>query len=111
MEKEKSKITVRQLYDHIIKNMSAEDALLKLLEANILNYEKLKFENGKEVHPIFIMTMAAIDMGWQFAVETNQPHVRGMVSGTQEYMDSIYKKKEEKPSGRQSNEETNEKTF
>ena len=83
----------KELYDHIVKHLTPEEALMKLLEGSLIQYEKLKFDSQeKAVHPVLIMSMAAMDMGWQMAIEKGEGNVRGMAVGTQEYLDVIFKK-------------------
>ncbi len=89
-------MTPEELYNHIIKHMTPEEALKKLLHSSLRTYENLKFKDGDDpVHPIMIMTMAALDMGWMLAVETNPTNpnadMEGIVLGTQEYMDRLLK--------------------
>lgn len=79
-------MNVNELYDHITKSLTPEEALKRLLSSSLHSYEKLKFEKGKEVDPLIIMTMAALDMGWDIAVERDQEIVRGLIVGTKEYM-------------------------
>ena len=58
-----------------------------------MTYEKLKFEEGKEVHPLFIISMAAMDMDWQIAIpetKNEDDDVQGMVIGTEEYINKIF---------------------
>lgn len=86
MSEEKS-ISVQQFYDFITSKMTAEQALMKLLQGPVMTYEKLKFDEGEEVHPLIIMSFAAMEMGWDFLIEKNQPDVRGVVTGTAEYME------------------------
>jgi len=78
----------KELYDHITKHMTPEQALLKLLEGHVLTYEKLKFDEGEEIHPLFIISMAAMDMGWNLAIpnDSDEMEVQGMIVGTQEYI-------------------------
>lgn len=81
----------KELYDYITGQMTAEQALLTLLESSIVSYEKLKFESPeKSVHPVLIISMAAMDMGWQLAVKSNDEKVNGICVGTQEYVNSIF---------------------
>jgi hypothetical protein len=87
------KVTVQDLYDHIVKHMTPEDALKKLLVSSLLTYEKLKFPEGTEpVHPLFILTAAALDMDWQLAIPQGEgfEKVIGMTVGTKEYMNRVY---------------------
>ena len=85
-------MNAKEFFDHITSHMSAEDALLKLLEGHLLTYEKLKFQEGEEIHPIMLISMAAIDMGWSMAIPEGKEdeEVYGMVVGTQEYLDEIF---------------------
>lgn len=85
----------KEFYDHITKHMTPEQALMKLLEGSLIQYEKLKFDSqDKAVHPIMIISMATMDMGWGFAIEKKEGDVRGMVVGTEEYMEKIFPKAE-----------------
>jgi hypothetical protein len=85
-------MTTQELYDYITSYMTPEEALLKLLGSSTLQYEKLKFEEGKEVHPIIIIANAAFDLGWVLAIEKEeQGDVRGLSLGTHEYLDSLFK--------------------
>lgn len=87
-------MTPKELMDYILTQMTAEQALLKLLESGLLQYDKLKFEEGKEVHPLIIISMAAMDLGWHFVLEKGDKHeqVRGLSVGTDEYMKDFLKK-------------------
>ena len=88
-------MTVKQFYDYITQHMTPEQALMKLLEGSLIQYEKLKFDDqSKAVHPVLLISMAAMDMGWHLAVETNVDEVRGLTVGTEEYMKTIFKKDE-----------------
>jgi len=77
---------VSELKEHILKHMTAEEALTKLLEGQVASYEKLKFDKGKEVHPILIISMAAMDLGWIMAIEKDHENIRGISVGTEDYM-------------------------
>lgn len=84
-------MTADRLYDFLISKMTPEEALKLLLNGAAMQYEKLKFdENEASVHPVFIISMAALDMGWQIAIENDQEDVRGMIVGTEEYLDAAY---------------------
>jgi hypothetical protein len=86
--------TPREFYDYITKHMTAEEALMKLLEGSLRSYENLKFSSSDEaVHPIMIISMAASDLGWNLAVEEDHEEIRGLVVGTQEYMDNIFQER------------------
>lgn len=90
-------MNVKDLYDHILKHMTAEEALMKLLEGGIMKYEAIKGnnmdENGTPLHPLMIIAMAAMEMGWSMVVKKgkdpdNEP-MTGILVGTEEYIDSI----------------------
>ena len=51
-------MNVKELYNHITSQMTAEEALMKLLESHVMSYEHLKFNEGEETHPMMIITMA-----------------------------------------------------
>lgn len=92
-------ITVGALKEHILKFMTADEALEKLLASTILKYEKLKFQNKEDaVHPEIIIALAAMDLGWMIAVEKSDkhPNVRGLIVGTEEYFEDYKKEKDGK---------------
>ena len=80
---------VQEFYDHNTKHMSAEEALLKLLEGHLRTYEHLKFNEGEEIHPIIVASMAALDMNWNLAIPdgSDDEEVQGMMIGTEAYLD------------------------
>jgi len=86
-------MTAKDLYNHITKHMTPEEALMKLLEGTIRTYEHLKFdkENDEEVHPVMIIATASLDMGWNIAIPNNDVNdeLSGMIVGTEEYIDNI----------------------
>jgi hypothetical protein len=83
----------KEFYDYITQHLTPEQALMKLLEGSLINYEKLKFDSKQEsVHPVLVMSMAAMDAGWVMAIKSNETEVNGMVVGTKEYVDSVFKK-------------------
>lgn len=84
--KEKT-MTVDGLYDYILENMPAEVALRKLLESSLITYNKLKFDKEQnEVHPVIIISMAAMDLGWNFMVE-KVDNIEGLVIGSDAYFE------------------------
>lgn len=85
-------MNAQALYEHIVQHITPEAALLKLLESSIIQYEKLKMDKGEEVHPLLIISMAAMDLGWEMAIEKDQEEMRGIAVGTKEYIDNLYKK-------------------
>ncbi len=91
MNKQKT-ITVDDFYSHIMKFMTAEEALKKLLQSSLINYKHLKFKKGKEIHPEFVIVNAALELGWCISVEKDEPVVRGMTIGTEEYIKKLFPK-------------------
>ena len=79
-------MNVQEFYDYITEHLTPEEALKKLLESSLINYEKLKFDKGKEVHPLFILSMAAMDMGWGITIESDNKNIEGLITGNKEYM-------------------------
>jgi hypothetical protein len=90
-------MTADELYRHITSHITAEEALMKLLTGHLREYDKLKFsQEGEEIHPIILISMATLDMGWNMAVPNHDDNpdaeVEGMIVGTQEYIDSVLSK-------------------
>ncbi len=91
-------MTPKDFYAYITKFMTPEQALMKMLEGSLIQYDKLKFTSQQEaVHPEIIIAMAAMDLGWSFALEKKEgtEPVRGMTIGTMEYLDTVFPKKED----------------
>jgi hypothetical protein len=92
-------MTAKELRDYLLTKMTAEEALLKLLQNHVEHYEKLKVQMDNEQEgdntgsPIMIIAAAAMDLGWQLAIENGEPDapVRGLCVGTGEYLDKILK--------------------
>jgi hypothetical protein len=83
-------MNVKELYDHIVKHMTPEQALMKLLEGQVMSYDKLKFKKGKSIHPIHLITMAAMELDWGIIIPMDDDaNVEGIVVGTEKYLDSI----------------------
>ena len=84
-------MNVDELYNHITKNMTPEAALRNLLEGTIRTYEHLKFNEGEEIHPAMLVSLAALDMGWSIAIPNDNPDddLRGMIIGTDDYIDGV----------------------
>lgn len=91
-------MTPQAFYDYITKQMTPSQALLLLLESAIQRYEHLKFDEDKEVHPLLIMSMAAMDMGWGLIIEKDIEDVEGVITGTEEYVQRTIKALDHKPS-------------
>jgi hypothetical protein len=85
-------MNIQKLYDHITSNITPEKALMKLLEANVFSYEKLKFNVGEEIHPLILISMATLDMNWSIAMPNDDEDINGMIIGTNEYIDGVLKK-------------------
>ena len=90
-------MNAKEFYDHITEHMTPEEALLKLLEGHVRTYEKLKFPEGEEIHPLMVATMAAIDMGWSMALPESgeDEEVRGIIMGTEDYLEEILARPED----------------
>jgi len=87
-------MNVKELYDHITKHMTPEQALMKLLEGQVRTYDKLKFDDGESIHPIHLITMAAMELEWGLILPMDdEDNVEGLVIGTEKYLDSIEFKK------------------
>ena len=91
-ETNKSGMTVDAFYDYITKHLTPEEALKRLLMSSLHSYDKLRFEQGEEVHPLFIMSMAAMEMGWSISVLNTDPNaeVEGIACGTEVCMNRIF---------------------
>jgi len=95
-----SKISINDLYNIIINNMTPEEALKKLLASSLMQYEYLKFDKEQRpVHPIFIIAMAALDLGWKIAVPQidGDNGVIGFTIGTDEYFEWLNKINKDNP--------------
>ena len=83
-------MTPDDAYDYITQHMTAEQALRKLLEGSVMQYESLKFNKEREpVHPILIIAMAACDMKWYMSIEDEKDgnsEIHGMLVGTSDYV-------------------------
>ena len=95
-------MTAKELRDYILTKMSAEEALLRLLQSHVQHYEKLKLQMDESHQgdegleggsPIMIIAAAAFDMGWQIALEKADldAPVRGLTVGTGAYLDAVLK--------------------
>lgn len=87
-------MNVQELYDHITKYLTPEQALLKILEGQVRTYENFRvsnfsFEEGEAVPPIVLVIMAAQEMEWNVCIPnaSDDDEIRGMIIGTQEYVD------------------------
>ena len=84
-------MNAKELYDYIVKRVSPEEALMRLLESASIQYEKLKFDKDSQVHPVIIITMAAFDMGWNIVIDKDSEEVNGIMTGTDEYIEKNLK--------------------
>jgi hypothetical protein len=87
-------MNAKEFYDHILKHMTAEQALMKMLERTVVEYNILKFsEEGEEIHPEILIAMACFDRGWDIAIldpkSESDDEFQGMILGTREYIDDI----------------------
>ena len=93
-------MNAKELYDYITKQLTPEQALLKLLEGHVLTYEKLKFQEGEEIHPIMLISMAAMDLHWDMAIPSHEDNpdaeIEGMIVGTNDYIDDVLGKNDDK---------------
>lgn len=93
-------MTQEDFYNHILKHLTAEEALRRLLATPLLQYKNLKalkawnINEEEFVNPIFIIAAACADMGWHIGVETDHPTVRGLLIGTDEYVKQYHPKKD-----------------
>jgi hypothetical protein len=96
-------MNVQELYQYITKYLTAEQALLKILEGQVRTYDNFKtsnfsFEEGEAVPPIILVIMAAKEMGWNIAIPStgnDDDEIQGMIIGTQEYVDDKLDKNNE----------------
>ena len=82
-------MTVDELYDYITHYMTPEEALKKLLATQIQSYEKLKLQEGEANSPYFIICAAAFDLNWSLSIENNKEVIRGIMVGTDEYLNEF----------------------
>ena len=92
-------MTVKEFKDYILKHMTAEEALERLLATEVAHYEKLKLEKGENpdtLSPMYMLAMAAMDCGWDIAVEKREDGMlRGLSVGTPDYLKDMLKQKED----------------
>lgn len=97
-EKEEPGLTPDELYDFIVQHMTPEQALRRLLQTTVDQYEELKGikTNNGVGSPLFILAAAALEMGWQISIEKGKDDsfVEGLVLGTPEYLDRTLPKDE-----------------
>lgn len=88
-------MTPLQLRDYIIKHMTAEDALLKLLSLQTDQYDKIKLgqpiepKEGDTINPLMILCCATLDLGWDIMIEKKDGEMDGLVIGKREFIDRV----------------------
>lgn len=85
-------MNIDELYNELTSHMTAEQALKNLLKGHIITYESLKFQEGEEIHPVILISMAVYDLNWDLAIPdgvNDDEDVKGMIVGTEAYVDSI----------------------
>lgn len=96
-------MTAEELKQYILEHMTAEEALDKFIKSSIEHYEHLKgcTDANHEGNPLFIMAAAALDLGWELAIESTSPdqEVRGAIFGTEEYLNSVLGNSKEQADG------------
>lgn len=93
---------VKEFKEYILTQMTADEALERLLATTVQQFENLKAninvegQNHESASPYLIIINAAMDLGWDFATESPgvSPKVRGIIVGTPEYLDNVLGKVE-----------------
>ena len=93
-------MNAKELYDYITSKITPEEALLNLLKGHVVEYEKLKFSaEGEEIHPVMLISMAAMEMGWDMVIPSHEDNpdaeIEGMIVGTSNYIDDVLGKNED----------------
>jgi hypothetical protein len=81
-------MTFGELKAYILSKMTMEQAFDRILESSIIKYQKLRFQEGEEIHPLIVMATAAMEMGWGFLLGPEE-EVEGVVTGTEDYMTKV----------------------
>ncbi len=95
-------MNAKEFKEYILKHMTADEALEKLLATTIQQFDNLKAninvegQNHESASPYLIIMNAAMDLGWDIAIEAPgvSPVVRGIIVGTPEYMNVVLDKVE-----------------
>jgi|SRR5581483_6715483 len=84
-------MTHEQIKAYILSKMSKDEVIDRFLESGLLVYEKLKFAEGEELHPLMVMAYAAMDMGWDLIVhgDSTTYQVKGITTGTPEHIQKM----------------------
>jgi hypothetical protein len=91
-------MNVQELYDYITSQMTPEEALKRLLEGGLIKYKHLKFdEEGEEIHPIILISMCGLELGWSFLLpkdsKNSNSDVDGIIMGTEEFLRKTFEDK------------------
>lgn len=87
------------LKNHILKFMTADEALEKMLITTVEQFDNMKKnlslggEKELAASPFMIIVAAAMDLGWGFAVEKPEKPdspIRGLVIGSPAYIDKVF---------------------
>lgn len=85
-------MNIDELYEQLTSQMTPEQVLKKLLEEYKLTNEKITLNEGEEMHPIMLISLAAMELGWEIALPYTEDddEVIGMTIGTEEYFNSVF---------------------
>lgn len=85
-------LTVDELYNYLISQMTPEQALRKLIETQVEQYNLLRTKEGEGGSPFIIIAMAAMELNWSIGVENkdDDTEIRGLAVGTAEYLDELF---------------------
>lgn len=89
-------MTAEEMYDYILTQMTAEEALRSLLRADVLAAGKMQYdmrdiEIPDGMRPFSLIVLAAKMLGWDFALEEGEENMRGISIGTKEYLEELFK--------------------
>lgn len=86
-------MNTKELYDMILCTMSAEEALLKILESQINMSEYYVGSDDKKLNPTILIFIAANDLGWKLIpANQNLPlEERGVLIGGRKFIENISK--------------------
>lgn len=85
-------ISLDEFYNHIISHLTPEEALKRLLAGTVDQYTQMRGLEGNSGQPEMIIAMAAFELGWGIAFDKSENEIKGLVVGTEEYMNSIFNK-------------------
>jgi hypothetical protein len=95
-------MNAKEFKEYILQHMTADEALEKLLATTVQQFDNLKAninvegQNHESASPYLIIMNAAMDLGWNIAVEdpNASPVVRGIVVGTEAYLNKLFEPEE-----------------